>query len=123
MKHPNVPTYREWKKYEQVVRACRDEVLEHGKKELGDIYGSYYYSALEAHKILVSQHLAKLGGSREDDAFKYLSYSVLWGSTPVYEDSPYLDFPGDASVATFLEERMNEVDELVRIREQSKNRT
>ena len=111
------PPYRFWlwKKYEKALRDCIWELKEHGKKVFGEKYLVYYCGALQAHKLTISLHLAKQGRYGENK-FTYLSYSVLFASTPVFEDSPHLDFEGQASVLKFLEERMKEIDELVRVR-------
>ena len=117
----DLPTFPVWDEFESVVKDRIKEVRNYGLEKCGENYLRSYGSALEAYRIKVVRHVARQG-KEETERWKYLSYSVLWGSTPDFKDSPYLDFEGGVSVLTFLEERIQEIDELARVRKDSQNR-
>ena len=126
MKHkPNVPTFEKWKAYKEQIEIRLLRIYQ-AKEEsaLGNKYAMYYHTALEAYShILVFCELSKQGIYEE--RFKYLAYSILWGGTPDYNDSPYLDFEGGIAVHLFLEEREKEIETFIRIqkeRNEYKNR-
>lgn len=118
---PHVPTFEEWKAYEQLIRKEIEDLKQKGKCAFGSKYLAYYCDTLDAYRITVIRYLARQGISY-DDRFTYLAYNIVRASTPDYNDSPYLDFEGNAAVLVFLEERKKEIEELIRVRKNPQNR-
>lgn len=82
---------------------ARLEELKHKKEHIANVLGEGVYMDIAA--ALANKLEAKYG----EEAQKYRTFHSLVGSTAAAEDAPYLDFPGEDSVANLINEEYEKV--------------
>ena len=94
----------EWKLARDKFRHMRISVMDHARVILKDKWGMWYEGK--------TQSLKKKIEATGFDKWKYLSYHVLFNSTPTMIHNDQLDFPGEFSVEQFYKEMLDELENI-----------
>lgn len=93
-----------WKAKERVIRGLIGEIKILSEK----IYGT---QMPDIWVNIQTKFTARVAHLINHDKKQYLSFHLLLESTPIYKDSPFLDFEGELSVEVYLREVLEKLKE------------
>lgn len=99
-----------WQKKCDKFRDTMNEILNEFERIYGEKYSEPYFEMKKKFRgHLIQNGLADTDGKISESLKKLATFHIYAGSTPDYELSPFLDFPGELSIVKYWEKVLEEL--------------